>query len=84
MAGSESVGRELAEWAGTELGIAINEAFGQTEANLVIGNCSSLMPAKPGSLGKAVPGHVAAIVDDEGAVVPTGTVGNIAIRRPNP
>ena len=84
MSGSESVGKELADWAGNELGIAINEAFGQTEANLVIGNCSSLMPAKLGSLGKAVPGHVAAIVDDEGQVVSTGTVGNIAIKRPDP
>ena len=84
MSGSESVGRELADWAGRELGLTINEGFGQTEANLVIGNCASIMPMKPGSLGKAVPGHVAAIVGDDGEVLKPGEVGNIAIRRPDP
>lgn len=84
MSGSESVGRELGEWATNELGVQINEGFGQTEANLVIGNCASIMPVKPGSLGKAVPGHVAAIVSDDGEVLRPGEIGNIAILRPDP
>jgi acetyl-CoA synthetase len=84
MSGSESVGRELLEWASTELGVRVNEGFGQTECNLVIGNCSSIMPVKPGSLGRAVPGHVAAIVNDAGEIGRAGETGHIAIKRPDP
>ena len=84
MSGSESVGRDLLDWASAELGVQVNEGFGQTEANLVIGNCARIMPVKSGSLGKAVPGHIAAIVSDDGEIVKTGDVGNIAIKRPDP
>ena len=84
MSGSESVGRDLTDWATNELGIQLNEGFGQTEANLVIGNCASIMPTKAGSLGKAVPGHIAAIVNDAGEIVPPGTTGHIAIKGPDP
>jgi acetyl-CoA synthetase len=39
---------------------------------------------KPGSMGKAAPGHEVAIIDGEGHVVPLGTVGQVAIKRPDP
>ncbi|XP_068062998.1 acyl-coenzyme A synthetase ACSM4, mitochondrial-like isoform X2 [Anomalospiza imberbis] len=38
------------------------------------------MKIKPGSLGKAVPPYDVQIVDDHGAVVPTGEEGTIAVR----
>jgi acetyl-CoA synthetase len=82
--GGESVGKELLEWGTDALGVPINEVFGQTECNLVLGSNARIMPIKPGSIGRAVPGHVAAIVDDTGHVQPTGTVGNIAVRSPDP
>jgi len=82
--GGESVGRETLEWADRTLGVRVNEVFGQTECNLVLGNCWQVLPPKPGSLGRAMPGHVAAIVDDEGRELPPGTVGQIAFRRPDP
>ena len=84
ISGGESVGKELLEWSSSALGVRVNEAFGQTECNLVLGYCASVMPVKPGSLGRAIPGHIAAIVDDVGEVQPPGTVGNIAFRRPDP
>ena len=84
MSGGESVGAELLGCGQTELGLLINEGFGQTECNLVIGNCASLMPVKPGSLGRAVPGHTAGIVDDHGNPVRTGDIGNLAIKSPDP
>ncbi|GGC77545.1 AMP-binding protein [Chelatococcus reniformis] len=84
LSGGESVGAELLDWASRELRTQVNEAYGQTECNLVLGNCASVMPVKPGSLGRAVPGHVAAIVDDDGTPLPAGAVGNIALRRPDP
>lgn len=82
--GGESVGKELLEWSTEMLKVPINEVFGQTECNLVLGSNASVMPIKPGSIGRPIPGHVAAVVDDAGQVVPRGTTGNIAVRRPDP
>ena len=84
ISGGESVGRETLEWARGALGIEVNEVFGQTECNIVLGNCTQVLTPKPGSLGKALPGHVAAIVDDAGTPLPAGSVGHIAFRRPDP
>ena len=82
--GGESVGRETLEWADRTLGVRVNEVFGQTECNLVLGNCWQVLRPKPGSLGRAMPGHVAAIVDDAGHELAPGEVGQIAFRRPDP
>lgn len=84
MSGGESVGRETLAWADEALGVKVNEVFGQTECNIVLGNSSSVLRAKLGSLGRALPGHVAAVVDDSGQVLPPDTVGHLAFRRPDP
>ena len=84
ISGGESVGKELLEWGAEVLRIPINEVFGQTECNLVLGSNASVMPIRPGSIGRAVPGHVAAIVDNAGQEKPPGTTSNIAFRSPNP
>jgi acetyl-CoA synthetase len=50
----------------------------------VVGNCASIMDVRPGSMGRAIPGHDVAIIDDAGQLLPTGAQGHIAIRRPDP
>jgi acetyl-CoA synthetase len=80
----ESLGREAYEWSRTTLGITINEFYGQTECNYVLGSCAALDVTRAGTIGKPVPGHQVAIVDESGNEVPTGTQGQIAIRRPDP
>ncbi len=84
MSGGEAVGTELLDWAKRELDLNINEVFGQTECNMVLGNNGKLMETKPGSLGKSLPGHHCAIVDDDGREVAPGTPGHIAVKRPDP
>ncbi|HRD10676.1 MAG TPA: AMP-binding protein [Mycobacterium sp.] len=84
ISGGEAVGPEIIEWTEDALGIRINEVFGQTECNLVLGHNAALMAPKPGSLGQPIPGHVGAIVDDAGNELPAGEVGQIAFRRPDP
>jgi acetyl-CoA synthetase len=84
ISGGESVGKELHEWSTGALGVPINEMFGQTECNLVLASNGNMMPVKPGSLGRAVPGHVAGIVDDSGQPLAAGTIGNLAFRSPDP
>ena len=82
--GGESLGSELLDWGRSVLGLTINEFYGQTECNLVVSSCQELFPAKPGAIGRAVPGHDVKIVDHKGDEVPTGVVGNIGVRRPDP
>ncbi|WP_424927714.1 AMP-binding protein [Amaricoccus tamworthensis] len=80
----EALGAELLDWGREVFGITINEFYGQTECNVVLANCADLMPVKPGSAGKAAPGHEVAILSEEGEVLPPDTVGEIAVRAPNP
>jgi acetyl-CoA synthetase len=64
--------------------VTINEMFGQTEMNYIVGNSHALWPAKPGSMGRPYPGHRIAIVDDEGNEMPPGEAGEVAINRRAP
>ena len=82
--GGESLGEELLEWGRDVMGLTINEFYGQTEVNLVVGSCSEVMEIRPGSMGKAIPGHKVEVVDDSGIPVPPETIGEIAIKRPDP
>ncbi len=82
--GGESLGEELLDWGRATFGVTINEFYGQTECNLVVSNCASLFPVRPGAMGRAVPGHTLAILDDDGNPLPDGATGEIAVRRPDP
>lgn len=82
--GGESLGRETLEWAERELGITVNEFYGQTECNLVLSACAKLGVSRPGAIGKIVPGHSVAVIDADGREVANGTVGQIAVKRPDP
>ena len=82
--GGETLGDELLDWGRATFGVTINEFYGQTECNLVVGNNASLFPVKPGSMGRAIPGHEVATVDEIGRPLPAGEHGHIAIRRPDP
>jgi len=65
-------------------GCQINEFYGQTECNLVIGNSYQLFPVEPGSMGRMVPGKTVAIVDQHGNEVGPEVEGQIAVARPDP
>ena len=82
--GGETLGAELIAWGRRVFGLTINEFYGQTECNMIVSSCARLMPARPGIMGRAVPGHRLAIVDDAGAAVASGELGNIAVQRPDP
>ncbi len=84
MSAGEQLGRETFEWAEREFGLTVNEFYGQTECNLVIGSCAQLGAAKAGATGRAVPGHRVEIIDAAGKVLPQGETGQIAVLRPDP
>jgi acetyl-CoA synthetase len=81
MSAGEAVGTTVFEWARDALGVTINEMFGQTEMNYIVGNSHAAWPAKPGSMGRPYPGHRIAIIDDEGHEQPVGEAGEVAVHR---
>ena len=82
--GGEALGAETYEWGKSALGIAINEFYGQTECNLVLASCAAIDVSRPGSIGRAVPGHSVAVIGPDGSQCAPGELGQIAIKRPDP
>jgi acetyl-CoA synthetase len=99
MSAGEAVGDAVFGYCQAQLGVTVNEMFGQTEINYIVGNCAmewGVMgagvtahrtnvgwPAKPGSMGKGYPGHRVAVIDEEGHECPTGVPGDVALNRFN-
>jgi len=82
--GGEALGTELMGWGRETLGVVINEAYGQTECNVMVGCCGGIMTPPPGSMGRASPGFDLAILDEAGRRVAPGELGSIACKAPNP
>ena len=91
MSAGEAVGDAVFAYCREQLGVTVNEMFGQTEINYIVGNCAMQWdaavpagtgwPAKPGSMGKGYPGHRVAVIDDEGNECPVGVPGDVAVHR---
>lgn len=89
MSAGEAVGDAVFTYCQTQLGITVNEMFGQTEINYIVGNCAMNgdfqngrgWPAKPGSMGKGYPGHRVAVIDDDGQICASGEIGDVALNR---
>jgi acetyl-CoA synthetase len=84
MSAGESVGERVVEWAEQALGVTVNEMWGQTEFNYLVGNCSAIMPVKPGSMGKPFAGHWVDVIDEQGRPLPDGECGELAARTGDP
>lgn len=82
--GGESLGAETWRWGREALGLSINEFYGQTECNLVLGSCAALGVSRPGAIGKPIPGHRAGVIRPDGSLCEPGEQGQIAIARPDP
>ena len=75
--GGEPLPGATLQWLRDELNVSCNEGYGMSEVNHMIGNCERLRPLRPGSMGWVFPGHVAALIDESGAPVADGEVGEI-------
>ena len=74
-------------WAQQHLHVPVIDHWWQTETGWAIGaNCAGLelLPIKPGSCTKPVPGYDVRVLDAEGKTVPSGQTGNIVVRLPLP
>jgi acetyl-CoA synthetase len=83
LSGSEVVGADLLQWSTEYFGCTIDEAYGQTELNACVGNCASVFPVVPGALGRAMPGTVVAVIDEDGNPL-INVEGEIAVDRHHP
>ncbi|MBK7281324.1 MAG: AMP-binding protein [Burkholderiales bacterium] len=81
MSAGEAVGDAVFDYCEQQLGVKPNEMFGQTEINYIVGNCNTLYPSKPGSMGMAYPGHQVRVIDDDGNECPVGVPGDVALNR---
>lgn len=81
MSAGEPVGAAVFDWVRERLGLELNEMFGQTEMNYIVGNSSRRWPARAGAMGRPYPGHRVAVIDDEGRELPAGTTGEVAVHR---
>ena len=82
--GGESLGTPTFDWGREVLGLPINEFYGQTECNLVLGSSRAMGVMRAGMIGKPVPGHHVGVIRDDGSLCDVGERGQIAIRRPDP
>ncbi|MFN4098659.1 MAG: AMP-binding protein [Pararhodobacter sp.] len=77
--GGEPLGAGVLDWGKRAFGLQINEFYGQTECNMIASSAGSLFPARPGCIGKPVPGHELAVLGPDG---PLGEgEGEIAVKR---
>ena len=83
-AAGESLGREAYEWAREALGLAVNEFYGQTECNYVLGSSAALGVSRAGAIGKPLPGHASRSSTARATSFRPETLGEIAIKRPDP
>ena len=86
--GGEALGEAVAEWAREALGVRVNEIYGQTECNLIVGTCHAEFQAPPGSMGRPTPGFDLVLLDSLGEhlgePVAAGEVGEICVKLPSP
>jgi len=91
MSAGEAVGDAVFAYCQRALGVTVNEMFGQTEINYIVGNCGRSLdgrgrvaagwPARAGSMGRPYPGHRVAVIDDDGNECARGTPGDVAVHR---
>lgn len=79
----EPLNREVIEVFANSFGITVRDGYGQTENTLVVGVLPG-MELRPGSMGKPTMAGFIDIVDDNGAPLAAGEVGDIAILRSTP
>ncbi len=84
MTGGEPLGSETLTWGRDHLGVHINEIYGQTEANLLVGNSSNVWDVRPGSMGRPFPGHTLAVLASDGTLAAPDVEGEIILRADDP
>ncbi len=77
----EPLNPEVVRWGAKVFSLRIHDTWWMTETGAqMICNYPS-MEIRPGSMGKPIPGVEAAIIDDQGKVLPPNRMGNLALKK---
>lgn len=77
----EPLNPEVVKWGVKVFHLRIHDTWWMTETgSMMICNYPTLA-IKPGSMGKPIPGIEAAIIDDQGNVLPPNRMGNLALKK---
>ena len=83
--GGEKVTPDIFEFVEDEWDAVVNEIYGQTECNFLVGTNTQLMDVNREASGKPCPGHEVDIIDAEtGERRPPGEIGHIAVKKQDP
>ncbi|MFJ5768283.1 acetate--CoA ligase [Psychrobacillus sp. NPDC093180] len=77
----EPLNPEVIKWGMQVFQLRIHDTWWMTETGAQMICNFGCLPIKPGSMGKPLPGLEAAIIDNQGNIVPPFTMGNLAIKK---
>lgn len=77
----EPLNPEVVRWGTETFNLRIHDTWWMTETGAHTICNYNCLPIKLGSMGKAVPGIEAAIIDHQGNVLPPNEMGNLAIKK---
>jgi len=77
----EPLNPEVIWWGLDAYDLPIHDNWWMTETGHMLISNYPTMPIKPGSMGKPIPGTEAAIVDDNGKLLPPLSMGNLVIKK---
>lgn len=84
MCGGESLPSSVAKWAESTLDVTVNESYGQTEANALVGESDGVYVGSHDALGRPYPGHEIVLLGDDGQPISDGEIGEITVVLPDP
>ncbi|WP_281974883.1 acyl-CoA synthetase MbcS [Halobacillus litoralis] len=79
----EPLNREVIDTFTNHFNVTVRDGYGQTENTLLVGIMKD-MEVRPGSMGRPTPGNQVEIIDEMGAPVGPGEVGDIAVHLDTP
>jgi len=80
MSVGEPLNPEAVLWSDKSLGLPFHDNWWQTETGSILIANYPVLPIKPGSMGRPMPGIEPGIIDEQGNIVPAGTEGDLAVR----
>ncbi len=80
MSVGEPLNPEAVVWSERALGLPFHDNWWQTETGSIMIANYPILPIRPGSMGKPMPGIEAGVIDHEGKLQPAGEEGDLALR----
>ncbi len=74
---------ELSHWVHERFGFALNNICMPLGFSYIVGESADKWPSKVGSMGRAIPGHRVAILDEAGQPVDTDKFGFLCVHQEN-